>query len=153
MTHFVLPRGITGFNIDDPPGQRTQLREGFVAWCRAHAEATAGRAVPVETDGNFDVVSIAKQNVWLLQNRFLPIVGVVDRPPKAGFAFAVEGDFIDLPPGPAHLTDWGPTLLPSNILNRELTNDDWEQFSPPAQQHADRFKPTQVGHVLFNYWE
>lgn len=153
MTAFVLPRGTTGFNIDDPPHARNDRRENFVAWARTVATSLDSTTTIVEPVGNFDVVELETLGFWLLQNHFLPLVGVIAQPPTAGFAYAVDAEFVDLPPLPGHLGGWGPRLLAAEILNRALSPNDWKEFSDPALAHADRFKPTQIGHVLFNYWD
>lgn len=147
-----LPRGTTGFNIDNPNGAIAERRASFHRWCHAFAAASGGSATALESSGNFDVVAVEKLGLWLLQNRFLPIVGVLEIPPTAGFAYAVEGTYVDMEP-PVHLATWGPTRLEAQELNRLLRCADWELFSPPARAHADRFKPTTVGHVFFNYWD
>lgn len=152
MTSFVLPRGATGFSIDDTPAEAAARLDSFHTWCRAFATATNGHAELADSSGRFDVVFIEQLGLWFLQNRFLPLVGVLEAPPTAGFAYAVEGTYVDIEP-PAHLTNWGPTRLRSHELNRLLRDDDWARFSPPARAHADRFKPTTVGHVIFNYWD
>lgn len=155
MHEFVLPKGVTGFNIDDTPAAASNRTGTFVSWCRALGDVLQSRTVhEAASAGNFDAVSFESHELWLLQNRHMSLAGAVAKSPSPGFAYAVEGEFIDvgiaLPP---HLATWGPTLLSAATLNRELAVDDWVEFSPPARDHADQYKPTRIGQVVFNYWD
>lgn len=106
----------------------------------------------VESHGNYDVLSFSGADFWLVHNHFVPLVGALRVAPEVGFAFAVHCDFVDVGV-PDHLASWGPEVVPAAELNRELSDEDWANFSPPARAHADRFKPTHVGHLLFNHWD
>ena len=149
---FRPPRGITGFNIDDTPAQRLERTSTFERWAHAVAQSSGQRATTVASTGNYDVMQFDGADLWLLHNHHLPLVAALGSAPVAGFAFAVQCEFIDIDV-PAHLATWGPTVIPANHLNRELEHEDWANFSPPAQAHADKFKPTHVGHIVFTHWD
>lgn len=150
---FRPPRGITGFNIDDTPVQRRERTDTFERWTHALAQSRGQRATAQPTAGNYDIMRFDGADLWLVHNHFLPLVAALASEPVAGFAFAVQCAFVDID-APAHLSTWGPTILPAADLHRELDDDlDWANFSPPASAHADRFKPTHVGHVIFNHWD
>ncbi len=89
---------------------------------------------------------------WLLHNHHVPLVGALATPPEAGFAYAVQCEFVPVDI-PTHLIGWGPSVVAADELNRALVDDDWTNFAPPARIHADRFKPTTIGHILFNHWD
>ena len=152
MPPFRPPRGCTGFNIDDTPADRRTRTDLFHRWGRALAQSMDQRAEPAPSTGNYDILRFDGTDLWLLHNRFVPVTAAITQPPEAGFAFAVVGTFVDIDI-PHHLTAWGPTPIPAADLNRTIVDEDWTHFSPPARTHADRLKPTTVGHILFNHWD
>lgn len=149
---FVPPRGVTGYNIDETAAQRRDRAEQFHAWGRALANADGQRATPQESQGNYDVLRFDGAELWLVHSHHVALVGALNQAPEAGFAFAIQCAFVDIDV-PDHLATWGPQVVPAEELNRQLRDSDWANFSPPARAHADRFKPTHLGHLVFNHWD
>lgn len=153
---FVVPRGVTGFNIDDTDHGRLARRTQFVEWARVLGDTVSSTTTLVETGTRFDTVCFDRLGLWLVHNAWVPLIGAVDHHPKPGFAYAVDTTFVDIAHVVAaapHLSAWGPEIVPADDLNRPLTDTDWATFTSPARAHADRYKPTLVRHLLFNFWD
>lgn len=150
----LLPRGITGYGIDNPPGEVEERREAFVKWARALATANDSALIElplVEPWPSFDAVRLERLDRWLLHNRHVPVVGVLAVAPEPGPSWAAAGEFVDVDV-PAHALGWGPRRLGASELNAALTPAALGKLPAAARKQADRYKPQTVGHVIYNYW-
>jgi uncharacterized protein YeaO (DUF488 family) len=148
------PRGATGFDLDHYPDDLRTRQELFLEWAHVLAVSHDTRLVIHHDEQrlkSFTAARLQRLDCWILHNSFVGHVGVLAEEPKAGFAFAAEGTYVDIRLDD-HVSGWGPTVVPSRELNRLLEADDWQDFSPAARAHSDAYKPTTVAHVLFNYW-
>ena len=150
---FELPFSVTGFGVDHSDAEIEARRQGFLAWARAVAASLDSSVVEValvEDHASFDAVYLDRVGVWLLHNRYVPLVGVLSVAPAPGDAWAVAGEYVDLE-FPEHVARWGPTLVDGESLNARLEST-LDGLGLGAQEQADRYKPQTVGHVVFNYW-
>ncbi len=125
-------------------------------WLHSLGNSFEGQVRVQELQSNvirsFDAFELEGLGLWLLHNKFASTVGVVPDAPKAGFAYAVDQEFVRLDV-PDFLRGWGP-IVPSAIdLNADLTDAHWQLITTTDRAYADKFKPTKLSHVLFNYWD
>ena len=151
---FYLPRLCLGSDLNAADLKR--VADGFLPWLRAFANSRDGAVRAVETPAglttSFDAFELAGQGLWILHNRFTSLVGGVKDLPRAGFAYAVDAEFVSLEV-PSFLQSWGPVVPTPKELHSELTSQHWQHLTISDRTYADKFKPTQVSHVLFNYWD
>ena len=150
---FEIPPHVTGFGVDPLPHEVEARRQSFVSWVRALAtaldstvaELTLGDPMP-----SFDTVRLDRVDLWLLHNRFEPLVGVLTIAPAPGNAWAVAGEWVDLDL-PEHVKGWGPTPLAANVLNAPIGNA-LDGLNIGAREQADSYKPQTIGNLIFNFW-
>jgi len=150
---FELPVGVTGFGVDVPAAEAEARRDAFVSWGRAVAASLDSPLVEIplgEPVPSFDAIHLERIGRWVLHNRYVPLAGVLARPPEPGESWAVAGDYVDLELAD-HVTGWGPEVIGASTLNGPV-GFALDQLGYSARQHGDRYKPQTTGHVLFNYW-
>ncbi len=153
-TDFELPRGCTGFGVDSPAAVVEARRQSFVRWARAVAEAHGSPLAEItatELRPSFDTIRLDRLDLWLLHNRFVPVVGVLGVGPEPGPSWAVAGQFVDLDI-PAYAQGWGPDVVDHKVLNAPLGAASLDTLALGAREQADRYKPATTAHILFNYW-
>ncbi len=150
---FELPFSVTGFGMDHSNADIVARRDAFLSWARAVGASLDSAVIEVEAaeeHASFDAVHLELVGVWLLHNRYVPLLGVLPVAPVPGDAWAVAGEYTDLEL-PEHVAAWGPTVIAGAALNAPLETN-LDGLGLGAQEQADRYKPETVGHVVFNYW-
>lgn len=151
---YTLPKDCFGF--DSSRSDMKRAKERFLPWLHALASAQDGRVTSREDEHvghrSFCAFELDGMGLWILHNHWTSVVGAVTSRPSVGFAYAVDVRFVPVEV-PDFLRGWGP-IVPSAIdLNRELTDEHWQNVTLSGRTYADKFKPTRVSHVLFNYWD
>ncbi len=150
---FALPFSVTGFGMDHSDADVAARRDSFLTWARAvgaSLDCAVAEVAPGGEHASFDAVHLERVGVWLLCNRYVPLVGVLPVAPVPGDAWAVAGEYTDLEI-PEHVASWGPNVVEGAALNARLESS-LDGLGLGAQEQADRYKPQTVGHVVFNYW-
>ncbi len=154
MVMFILPKDCLG--LDSNQADMLAERESFLPWLHALASSQGGRVQVREDESaaprSFSAFELEGMGLWILHNHWTSVIGAVATAPIAGFAFAVNSPFERLEI-PDFLRGWGPTIPSAADLHRELTDAHWPNVTLSSRTYADRFKPTKVSHVLFNYWD
>ena len=149
----MLPRNCMGFDCSKTDAR--EARDKFMPWLHSlansfdvHVEVREEQSASIRSFSAFELEGLG---LWILHNNWSSVVGAVAVAPAAWFAYAVDQPF-EMLEIPNFLRGWGP-LVPSAIdLNRNLTDEHWQEISLSDRRYADKFKPTRVSHVLFNYW-
>ena len=150
---FVLPKGCVDMGEANAAEVRRRY-DAFLGWVHPLARSIGSSVEERQAAGvirSFDVVELADVGLWLLHNRFVSVVGVIDRAPEPGRGWAVDRACVDIEL-PAHLDGWGPVVPSAAELNAELVDDVWGAVSVRARRSRTVTSPRPL-QVLFNYWD
>lgn len=155
MSSFVFPRGSVDGSYTNA-AEIADRQRSFASWAQGLSRSVGTTTNPVPQPGaakqSFDAMHLDGAGLWLLHQRFNGLLGATEAEPAVGDGWAVAAHFVDLDIAD-HLRGWGPVVIPAADLNAPLEPHQWANETAQAKQLAQKYSPTRVAQVLFNYWE